>query len=181
MRQDFQYSNNQLDIANYLEKVHTKKVKKTQGITEFKVKNRMNKSWVRVLVYDDVQQMRKESDDYDEKLGHARDNGDIAGLSYHYCREQFDEKGKQIGRKNDIGIIRLCKKYLSTEVVAHELLHAALWNYRLNYGTEHEFEGSIENACFGQGCNDDEETLCHLYGQMFRDMTRKLYKKGLWA
>ena len=147
--------------------------------TKLTVRNRTNKSFVYVYVYDDLKQMRKDSDQYDEKIGHETDNGNILGISHHYIREKVEKDGSS-ERRRDIGIIRLSKKHLATEIVAHELLHAALWNYRVNYGTEREGEGSLENADFGNSCNDDEETLCHIYGQMFRDLTRKLYKKGLW-
>ncbi len=148
---------------------------------EFKIYNRINDSITRVLVYDDIKELRKAADRYDKKHGGDKPNKDILGVSHHFCSETFEEgTDKLVGRKRVIGIIRLSKKHCTTEIVSHELLHTALWNFRLNNGITHESDGSIENACFGSTCGDDEETLCHLYGQLFRDITRKLYKHGIW-
>lgn len=149
-------------------------------ISKFKVKSRWLKTYTRVWVYDSIEELRKDASTHNESRGLESDDGDILGVSHHYVREVIDKKGKVEKRKNDVGIIRLSKDHLTTEIVAHELLHAALWHYRMEYGTEREFEGSTENADFGTGCCDEEENLCHIYGQMFRDMTKKLYKLNLW-
>lgn len=134
-----------------------------------------------VYVYPTVTQMRKDIKKYDAKCGAKQpDSSDALGVVNSYVRELVSSKGKVSKRKKDIGIIRLAKRYVSTVVVSHEVVHAAMWNFRIAFGIEHEWEGSVENACFGNNCSPTEEDFAYLYCQLFSDMTRKLYDNKIW-
>lgn len=154
-------------------------------ITKFKIKARMSKKYIWVIVYPTLQAMRKAATYWDRtsensgsrKMSHAK----TYGISHHYTKERVHKTTGKIIHLNEIATIRLSKKHLSTEIVAHELIHAAMWNYRLDYGSEREYEGSSYNADFGNSCNADEEIFAHLYGQLFRSMNEKLHDTKLWG
>lgn len=63
------------------------------------------------------------------------------------------------------GVIRYAEDYLTTEIVAHELVHAALWIYRMNVKSR---------VVLGDQCNDREESLAYIYGELFADLQSKL-------
>lgn len=146
----------------------------------FKIKSVDSNLWYWVIVYPDLKELIKAANKHDKKCGTSPDNEGVAGLCHSFTRESFDDKGAFVKRHENIGIIRLAKDRLTTEIVSHEVIHAAFWTYRLEFGTEREWEGSIENADFGNGCGESEERLAYLYGQYFTVMTRKLYKYGFW-
>ncbi len=102
-----------------------------------------------------------------------------AGVCHSYERVRIEE-GKPEIISPEIGTIRLSEQHLSNLVVSHEVVHAALHLYRKLYGTEREWEGSSENADFGNGVSEMEEDFCYLYGDLFRSMVNKLYKYNFW-
>jgi hypothetical protein len=58
------------------------------------------------------------------------------------------------------GTLRLAASYLQSEVIAHELVHAALVVYRLNIRPD---------VRLGTGCGQREEDLAYIYGELFAD------------
>lgn len=65
----------------------------------------------------------------------------------------------------------LSKEHLSTGIVCHEILHAAIAVYRDNYKADVVLKcGKIKN----------EEVLCYIYDDLFTQMNLKLHSEGLW-
>lgn len=149
-------------------------------MVKFKVKSRDASLYTWVYIYPTLAKMRKAANEYYKEVGHSPvGNYDALGLSHHFVKEKVD--GNKTLIRPNVGIIRLAKNRLSTEIIAHELVHASMWHYRLLHGTENMVDGTSENADFGTGCGPREEDYAHIYGQMFRDITKKLYSKGLWS
>lgn len=148
----------------------------------FKIKSKQSKCYFKVIVYENIKQLRKDTKKYDAlRKVKIKDNEDeeILGLCHSFERYKADKDGK-FKRLPNIGIIRLAKTYLTTEIVAHEVVHAAMHNYRIDYGNEDIYNGTNGNANFGNNCCDEEENFAYIYGELFRDITNKLYKYGLW-
>jgi hypothetical protein len=63
------------------------------------------------------------------------------------------------------GILRLAEGWRVTpEIVAHELVHAALQVYRMNVKAD---------VRLGNGCREREEQLAYIYGELYADFERK--------
>lgn len=125
-----------------------------------------------VLIYPNVEELRKAANEYEKMIGGKDEFTDCWGLCTPYERILVQE-GKEDIRKHNVGIIRLSEPNINSEVAAHECLHAAFWIYRLVFAKD-------ERADFGQNCSELEETFCHIFGEMFRNLTMKLYKHNIW-
>lgn len=145
----------------------------------FKIRTRdkrLSNFWFWVYIHDSIKEMRDIETQYrkEEKLD-FEDYSDCYGLCHPYERSAgLITEGKKKGQHRlhpNIGYVRLSKDYLSTEIVCHEILHAALWMYRCNFS---------RNANFGNECSQKEEDICHLYGQLFTFTTKRLHELGLW-
>lgn len=149
-------------------------------MTRFKLKIGYTDYWFWVIVHDTVEEMRRAADQYDIKSGAVRPIrgagdetgyfGRALGVTHKYEREIYTKNGLWIEYPN-VGVIRLCKPYLSTEIVSHELMHAVAWTWKLKYG--HSIGRAYKNGW-------REEMLCHMYGHSFSLLNRLMYKKGLW-
>lgn len=74
-------------------------------------------------------------------------------------RERYD--GKQWLKywpANYAGIMRLCRGWVTSEIVAHELMHAACTIYRMSVCGHVRLEDD---------CGRREEQLAYIYGQLF--------------
>lgn len=147
-------------------------------MVKFNIYNKLGYYYTKVIIYDSVKELREGADDWDKRRGYHDDNEDILGCHNGYIRYRIDE-GKEI-RKRDIGIIRLSKTHLQLQIVSHEVGHAAFQHYRTSLGTENVYTGTNDNADFGNGCDELEESFLHIYCQLLSDMSRKLFKYGLW-
>jgi len=58
---------------------------------------------------------------------------------------------------NYVGMIRLCRDHLTTMIVTHEAVHAALAAYRLTI---------MQDVQLGDDCLEHEEALAHLVGDL---------------
>lgn len=129
-------------------------------IKRFKIKSEESKYWIWVLLYDNIDLLR-----VDAKKEDGEPFLDTLGVSHHYERIIYED-GVEIGILDNIGKIRLCTDYLGATVVAHEVLHSALWIYRLE---------NNKTCDLGSECNDKEEKLCHIYGQLYACFLKKMY------
>lgn len=77
-----------------------------------------------------------------------------------------------------IGVILLNRPHLSTNVVSHEVVHAAMTYYRETGRPLRTDRWRPSN--FGPACGPREERFAYIYGSLLRNMTNKLYDKGLW-
>lgn len=147
---------------------------------QFRIKAREFKPYFKVIVYDNLKEMRKAADKFCKKTGaEHEDNSKILGVCHCFIRVAIGSDGSE-KTNNFAGIIRLTKNYLGTEIVSHELIHAGLWIYRLELGTEDPNDGSISNANFKDGCNEQEEDFAHIYGRLFGNFVSKMYKYNLY-
>lgn len=65
------------------------------------------------------------------------------------------------------GILRLADGWMTAEVVAHELVHAALTVYRMNV-TPH--------VRLGDGCRRREEQFAYIYGQLYASFEKRFHQ-----
>lgn len=140
---------------------------------KFKLRARKQKKYFQVLIYDKLKRLRSDTDKLDARKGESSDNSEIVGVVQPFEKIKVYPDGRE--EKSDlIGFIRLHKKNLGGSIVAHELVHAAFWQYRLT-----QQDG---NANFGDGFLDmkNEEDFAHIYDNLAHDMFLKLYKHKLW-
>lgn len=135
-------------------------------IKRFKIKSNECNLWYWVFVYDTVEKLRldakryKQTDDFDDCLAVCQPTRRI----------EIRPNGEEIEYSN-LGAIRILTT-AGSEVTAHELLHASLDIYR---------EKNKRKADFGEHCNDAEEELCYIHGQLFSMLVSKMYKYGIWG
>ena len=141
---------------------------------KFKLRAFDSKKYFDVYVYSKLKDLREDCDEYDKKAGYELDNDDTLGVCHPFQRVRVKPDGKDIIHDN-IGIIRLYKKRLSTLIVFHETMHAAFWQYRLSLARKYK-----EKANFGESNSDKEESFIHLAGKIYMDMIRKMYKHKYW-
>ena len=132
----------------------------------FKLKTKLSDKYFRVLVFDNVNQMRS---DYKESRLFNNDDLDFAGLCSGYEKVLVSDNGEETV-SDDIGEIRLAKTKLSSRVIAHELIHAALQLFR----------SERKSVNFKESCDELEEEFALLYGEMTRRMILNLYRTELW-
>ena len=68
------------------------------------------------------------------------------------------------GRNGFAGTLRLAMGHATSEIVAHELMHAAMQVYRMNACAE---------VRLGRQCGKREEQLAYIYGELFGDFDRQ--------
>jgi hypothetical protein len=68
------------------------------------------------------------------------------------------------------GILRLAKGWITPEIVAHELVHAACQIYRMNVKAE---------LRLSNGCGEREEQFAYIYGELAGAMQGKLSEHSL--
>lgn len=141
---------------------------------QFKLRAFDSKKYFMVVVYDKLEDLRREANEYNGRAGKAQDNDDILGVCHPFEKILIDKKGKET-KSDQIGIIRFSKKHLRTHVVFHETMHAAFWQYRLSLPKKDK-----KKADFGAMCGPKEEAFIHLAGKLYIDMIRKMYKHKYW-
>lgn len=70
------------------------------------------------------------------------------------------------------GVIRLAATHVDTEIVAHEITHAALVVYRMDVCTD---------VRLGVGARDREETLAYIAGDLMGAAATALHELGVWS
>lgn len=118
--------------------------------------------WIQVRIHPDVNHLRAAAHRTDPRLGQA---------GWDECHGCFQPHGvRAVGEIHDppngyAGILRLADGWITSEIVAHELVHAALQVYRMNVKAD---------VRLGNGCRVREEQLAYIYGELFADMETKL-------
>lgn len=142
---------------------------------KFKIHSCNDKRFFWVVIHDNQDDFEKGATKYNTISGSDNDYQyqEIKGLFHPYQKYQIKGKTDLINRfSNDIGIIRLIKTKTQPHVVYHEVLHAAIWLYRIN----HRGKFSL-----GSGVTEKEEEFCHLYDQLLSNMVSKLYELNFWG
>jgi len=130
---------------------------------KFKLSTVNSKYWVWVRVFDDVKSMLT----YAKKTNPEDLTGSL-GYFHPYFRETL--KGNKWIDNPNTGELVINKKHLGNVVISHELLHAAIWLWRRKYKT----------LKLGEEVDEKEEELCYLYGDLFAEFIRKMYKHKLY-
>ena len=138
----------------------------------FKLKGYNESEWFWVYVYDSLKEMRKDADKFGGMNAYGdSDNSDALAVVQPYTRLKISVDGSE-KLLNNIGIIRLVKNKLHTHIIAHEIIHVAMWHYRLTQPNR--------KADFGKENSEKEENFGMIYAKYFSKMSRQLYKHGLW-
>lgn len=127
-----------------------------------KTRNRL-----KVTVYDSLKDVRK--------WGKWNADGKPYGENtYGVCNKQTiydDDNGRPADKPSRIeAYIRLEKDHCPTGLVAHEVAHAAVYFYTQDGNRLHK-DSPIEK----------EELFCYIYGDLFHEVTKKLYKYKIWG
>lgn len=137
-------------------------------VAEFQTSTRHTKTpnRLKITIYDNLKDVRK--------WGKWRDSGEAYGDdTFGVTNKQtvyLDEDGKPTDKPSRIeAYIRLEKDHCPTGLVAHEVAHAAVYFYTQDGNRLHK-DSSIEK----------EELFCYIYGDLFHEVTKKLYRKGIW-
>lgn len=127
--------------------------------------------WIRVVLHDTVDQLRRTA----KRSRPGEDNSEAVGLFMPApWRERYDKAAKMwLPVSNGLaGTIRLAREHLSTEIVAHECVHAAVHLYR----QYHRPDGSV-----GETSGPDEEILAYYAGELVALVNDALHEMGAWV
>jgi hypothetical protein len=105
-------------------------------------------------VYESAARMRREATDYSP-------SEELTGWAFWQ-----PNRDKTFGR---VGILRLSEENLTTTVVSHEAIHAAMAVYRRNVQTVPRF---------ASGVNDNEELLAYIAGDVLAGVQEALGRMG---
>lgn len=153
-------------------------VKLHKPYTKFKIKAEDTKLFLYVYVYNTLEDFQAAVRAYDLKFNKKTDLKNCLGIHHGYSKHKVKRLGP-IGIQsdelshNDIGIIRLIKGYTDIYVVAHEVAHAAMHQYRV----VHKWKADFSEAVISKNIKIEEE-FCYLYGSLLEDMSIKLSKFG---
>ena len=133
---------------------------------KFRLRGYREAEWFWVYIYDSLKDMREDASQHvNEKFP------DALAITSPFTRIKI-EAGKPEKQLDNIGIIRFVKDKLHTHIIAHELVHAAMWHYRLTQKNR--------KANFGDGNCEAEENFGMIYAKYFSKMSRQLYKHKFW-
>jgi hypothetical protein len=120
--------------------------------------------WWLVRVYDDVEAMRRAGAAYDPSVDFSQ--------CYACCQAAVwrDDTGAivRFGAYGYAGVIRFCSKMMTSEVVAHELVHAAVAVYRMNV---------VEDVRLGKNVGEREEQLAYIYGDLYASFEAAFHRQ----
>lgn len=148
---------------------------------KFKLKIITTEYWFWVKIHPDLASLRAAAAEHDGWIGAPmpiRGAGDESGyygrtlgVTHKFTRVTYTKHGEQVEYPN-IGIIRLAQGHIPPGIIAHELMHAVAWTFKLKYGPN-------MGAAYKNGWR--EEKLARMYGETFREMNLILHKKGFWS
>lgn len=112
---------------------------------------------VRVYVYDRLDDMREAAERFN-----GNDNSDALGVTQAY----YSADGTHC-----LPIVRLARGHLGTQIVSHEMHHAATALYGVSVG---------EHARARTHLNHFNEPFAHLYSDLLRRLVDRLYALGYY-
>jgi hypothetical protein len=126
--------------------------------------------WFRLFVHPTKEDLQRAAARYDPGPG---DWAGTLGCCHpaHY-RYQVDAKGDvvDVSDRHWGGVVRVTRD-VSTEVLAHEVTHAALVVYRRDV---------CRDVRLGDECRQREETFAYINGDLLSTAARALYEAGIW-
>lgn len=128
-----------------------------------------------IYIYDHVDELREAANKYTNGREPAGISwAETYGVHHPFIIENVSKSGK-ITRKKWVGIIRFAKDYVTPGIVAHELMHAALQDYRVDNEGPANFGWSDT-----QRKMEKEEHLAYIYGALFEELNQKLHNLNIW-
>jgi len=158
-----------LDFQQY--KSMTTSSNKDKG-EEKKFRVGLNGIYFEILVYSNLNALYKEANRWAKST--KREESDLTdSLALVQPFEKFivlkDGKEKTYP---EVGKVRFSKSNISPHIVSHEVVHMAMWFFRLS--------NDNGKADFGNENSQSEEDFADIYCRLFRKMSIKLYQYGFW-
>lgn len=126
--------------------------------------------WLRVVVHPNLADMRRVA----ERARPGEDHSEAAGMfqpTGWTFRVEADGSTRRTGN-GYLGTLRLSADRVSTEIVAHECVHAASHLYRVLHEA---------NVDLGDICGPDEEHFAHHLGSLVAHVTSALHDMKVWG
>lgn len=121
--------------------------------------------WCLVRVHDTVEQLRAAA--HRTAPWHGQDWWDGCVGCFQPSPVRMDAETGAVIDGAYAGILRLAEGWVSAEIVAHELVHAALTVYRMNVSAD---------VRLGDGCRRREEQFAYIYGQLYASFEAKFHQ-----
>lgn len=123
----------------------------------------------KVIIHENKREYVSAAEEHSLLWKNGESGFDETGGLYHPFEKYVRRNGKW-KRTNNIGIVRFFLP-VHPRVVYHEVLHAALWEYRLKHKRKCDFGREIDKR---------EEEMVHIYDQLLVMAIRKLYAQKIW-
>lgn len=116
---------------------------------------------VQVKVHDNVAALRRVAKQYDKGRDKPeQDHSDILGICHR----------RHMAGELVVALIRLAPPHVGAGIVAHELLHAAVWIWEI----QHMFSRKVPITC------NNDEWFCWVHGELVRQTHAKLWEHGVY-
>ena len=116
--------------------------------------------WWWVIVHDSLEEMRRAGGRWPHNQTTEAELAEATGMCQpiNWWENDAEPGVRYYPDTGYAGAVRFTAGYVSPEIVAHEIVHAAVATYRMNCSAD---------ACLGEDCGDEEEDLAYLYGELF--------------
>jgi hypothetical protein len=125
----------------------------------------------KVYVYDSLEDMYAATDRWHFKRGETGGDHNYHGITHSYQRIEYDKDGHELSYPN-VGIIRYCKGYLSSYIIAHEIAHATINIYQM------DCVGDTDLAL--DHLDPSNEVFCHILSELEHNIVSKLNRLGAY-
>lgn len=155
------------------ESAQPKDLKSVPGVVEFTVSasSHGTKRNFKVYVYPTLEAMYAAADRWAKKQYEEPSKHNYHGITHSYNTIEVDKDGNEVHYPN-VGIIRLCRGYLHSYVIAHEVAHATINIYQLDCVKESDLAE--------EHLNPGNETFCHILSELEHNIVSKLHKSGVY-
>ena len=124
--------------------------------------------WVQVRIHPTLEHLYRAADRAAPTEG--GEGVDWAGLGVSACFQPIGFSDVVDGwptwpRNGYAGILRFAEGLVTPEIVAHEVVHAACWIYRMNVKADMRL---------GKGCGTHEEQLAYITGELSAGMAKHI-------
>lgn len=140
--------------------------------------------WFWVRIYDSVDSLRAVANrwavwsngsggEYDDCVGCVQEV--VPMIPAWYAEDDQDclpSMGLEWPADGFAGVIRLSYEWLTTEIIAHEVTHAAVTVFRMNVRMRPELEGMLDPE------RPNEEALAYAVGELTADLLGQLHSLG---
>lgn len=126
----------------------------------------------KVYVYETLTDMYKATNRWSMLRDGTKVKENYHAITHSYNNIDINPDGTEVNYPN-VGIIRLCKDYLHSYVIAHEIAHATLNVYQLDCVEE------TDNVY--DHIDPGNETFCHILSELEHNIVSKLHRHGAYS